>query len=84
MALDVHLHGAKVASLRRDGEGYVLAYDEQAVERLGPDRTRISLALPPRAPARRDRISRKAGVYGFRLGLSIYGLSLLVQLLSKS
>ena len=51
MALDVHLHGEKVASLRREGggDGYVLAYDEEAVERLGPDRTRISLALPPRA-----------------------------------
>ncbi|HET6571331.1 MAG TPA: HipA N-terminal domain-containing protein [Solirubrobacterales bacterium] len=49
MALDVHLRGAKVASLRPDGEGYVLAYDEQAVERLGTERARISLALPPRA-----------------------------------
>ena len=48
MALDVHLHGAKVASLRREGDRYALAYDEEAVEPLGADRTRLSLALPPR------------------------------------
>ncbi|HET6571332.1 MAG TPA: hypothetical protein VFG58_07585 [Solirubrobacterales bacterium] len=41
------------------------------------------LVFSESSPARRDRISRKAGVYGFRLGLSIYGLALLVQLLSN-
>jgi len=49
MALDIHLRGTKVASLRRKRRGYVLAYDEEALERLGPDKVRISLALPPRA-----------------------------------
>ena len=49
MALDVHLHGTKVASLRRKRRGYSLAYDTYAVERLGEDRARLSLALPPRS-----------------------------------
>lgn len=49
MALDIHLRGEKVASLRREGDGYVLAYEEEAVERLEPDEARISLRLPPRA-----------------------------------
>jgi len=49
MALDVHLHGTRVASLRREGRGYSLAYDTEAVGRLGEERARISLALPPRA-----------------------------------
>ena len=49
MALDVHLRGARVASLRRKRRGYSLAYDTDAVERLGEDRARISLALPPRS-----------------------------------
>jgi len=33
--------------------------------------------------AHRDRISRKASGLGFRAGLFIYGLSLLVQLISE-
>jgi serine/threonine-protein kinase HipA len=48
MRLDVYLHGEKVASLYRDGEGYSLAYDPEAVERLGEERARLSYALPPR------------------------------------
>jgi HipA-like protein len=49
MSLDVHLHGERVGSLRRSGDGYSLAYDPEAVERLGPQRARLSLSLPPRA-----------------------------------
>jgi len=58
MALDVHLHGSKVASLRPGGEGYTLAYDEEAVARLGPERARISLALPPRAEPHGEEATR--------------------------
>jgi hypothetical protein len=40
------------------------------------------LVFSESSSARRDRISRKANALGFRAGLAIYGLSLLVQLLS--
>ncbi len=49
MALDVYLRNEKVASLRRCDDGCSLVYDGDAVERLGPDGTGLSLALPPRA-----------------------------------
>ncbi len=48
MSLDVHMHGERVASLHRSGDSYTLAYDREAVERLGPEKARISLSLPPR------------------------------------
>lgn len=49
MALDVHMHGERVGSLHCDGEGCRLAYDLDAVERLGPERARLSATMPPRA-----------------------------------
>lgn len=33
--------------------------------------------------SKRDRIINKAGVYGFRLGVLVYALSLLVQVVSE-
>lgn len=51
MALDVHLGGEKVASLRRLDGGCSLAYDSDAVERLGEERARLSFSLPPREEA---------------------------------
>jgi len=48
MALDVHLGGEKVASLGRLDGGGTLAYDSDAVERLGEERARLSFSLPPR------------------------------------
>lgn len=49
MALDVHMHGERVGSLLRDGDGYELAYDLDAVERMGVARARLSTTMPPRA-----------------------------------
>jgi serine/threonine-protein kinase HipA len=49
VALDVHMHGERVGSLRRSGDGYSFAYDLDAVERLGAARARLSTTMPPRA-----------------------------------
>lgn len=42
------MHGERVASLLRDGDGYGLAYDLDAAERMGVDRARLSTTMPPR------------------------------------
>lgn len=42
------MHGERVGALQRRRDGYELAYDWEAVERLGPRRAQLSTALPPR------------------------------------
>jgi serine/threonine-protein kinase HipA len=63
MSLDVHLRGERVGALRRDGDGYRLAYDPEAVARLDEDRARLSLSLPPR-PEPCDPAATRAYVEG--------------------
>ncbi len=58
MSLDIHLHGEKVGALRRSGDGYGLAYDSDAVERLGPRRAQLSLSLPPRTEPYGSEVTR--------------------------
>lgn len=49
MALDVHMHGERVGTLRREDGAYGFAYDMEAVERLGTGRSRLSTRMVPRA-----------------------------------
>lgn len=47
-SIEVHLRGKKVAVLRREGDGYGLAYDAEAVGRRRENGARLSISLPPR------------------------------------
>jgi serine/threonine-protein kinase HipA len=58
LALDVHMHGERVGSLLRDGDGYELAYDLDATERMGVARARLSTTMPPRAEPYGPEVTR--------------------------